>query len=245
MSGKHNALLIDIGNSQIKYTLVNGEVPIAQSPIRVVRCTSVIELAPIIDCCDRVLVSSVGQAEQVDTLTQLCTVHNKPLLMVTTPTHGFGIDCAYEHYQTLGVDRWLAILAGRRLTDKAFAVLDFGTANTCDFVLNDQHLGGWIAPGFSLMRDSVVSNTRHVFANDQFPTDLLVGKQTVDCVNMGCVAATLGFFHAAEQQMSTFTDNYQIIISGGGQALLNKCAPKQCIFHPNLVLCGLMNYLSN
>ncbi|MFT6899433.1 MAG: type III pantothenate kinase [Paraglaciecola sp.] len=243
MSGQHNALLIDIGNSQIKYTLVIGEVPIVRTAMEVFGSSSVIELAPIIDRCERVLVSSVGQAEQVDTLTQLCAVHNKPLLVVTTPSHGFGIDCAYENYQTFGVDRWLAILAGRRLTNKAFAVLDFGTANTCDFVLNDRHLGGWIAPGFSLMRDSVVNNTRHVFANDQFPTDLLVGKQTVDCVNMGCVAATLGFFHAAEQQISTLTDNYQIIISGGGQALLNKCAAEQWVFHPNLVLCGLMNYL--
>ncbi|MFQ3237511.1 MAG: type III pantothenate kinase [Paraglaciecola sp.] len=243
MFGQHNALLIDIGNSQIKYTLVNGEVPIALIAMEVVGCSSVKELTPFIECCDRVLVSSVGQAKQIDTLTELCAIHNKPLLVVSTPSNGFGIDCAYENYQTFGVDRWLAILAGRRLTDKAFAVMDFGTANTCDFVLNDQHLGGWIAPGFSLMRDSVVHNTRHVFANNQFPTQLLVGKQTVDCVNMGCVAATLGFFHAGEQQISALTDDYQIIISGGGQALLNKHATKQCVFHPNLVLCGLMKYL--
>jgi type III pantothenate kinase len=243
VSGQHNALLIDIGNSQIKYTLVNGKPAIALTVMEVRGCTSVIALTPIIERCDRVLVSSVGQAEQVDTLTQLCEQHNKPLLVVTTPSNGFGIHCAYENYQTFGVDRWLAILAGRRLTDKAFAVLDFGTANTCDFVLNDQHLGGWIAPGFSLMRDSVVNNTRHVFANDQFPTDLLIGKQTVDCVNMGCVATTLGFLHAAEQQLSALTDNYQIIISGGGQTLLNKYATEQCLFHPNLVLSGLFNYL--
>lgn len=245
MSEQHNALLIDIGNSQIKYTLVNGRLNKDLSAMAVSACTKVTELSPRIAQSERVLVSSVGHEEQVEALIQLCKQHNKPLSVITTPSNEFGIDCAYENYRTFGVDRWLAILAGRRLTDKAFAVLDFGTANTCDFVFEDRHLGGWIAPGFSLMRESVVANTRHVFADDQYPTDLLIGKQTVDCVNMGCIASTVGFFHAAEQKISTLTDNYKIIITGGGQSLLNKYATQRCVFHPNLVLSGLLNYLSN
>ena len=43
---------------------------------------------------------------------------------------------------------------------KAFFVMDVGTAITVDFVVDGQHLGGWIVPGFQVMRNALVASTK-------------------------------------------------------------------------------------
>ncbi|WP_339772349.1 type III pantothenate kinase [uncultured Paraglaciecola sp.] len=244
MSEQTKALLLDIGNSYIKSAMVDVSEEVFGQPLVIMRNDNVMALKDNINQSQRVIVAAVGQGEQVARLRSLCTELDVPLTIVTTQANAFGMQCAYSNYATLGVDRWLAVLAGRRLCQtQAYAVIDLGTANTCDLVLGNRHLGGWIAPGFSLMRDSLINNTELVFANDVFPNDLSLGEQTVDCVNMGCAAAVKGFIFAAEQKVAEVNSEYSVIITGGGQGMVRNNAPEDHYFHENLVLFGLLEYL--
>jgi type III pantothenate kinase len=232
-------LLVDIGNTKIKYALSAAQ----DLQHEVHNVVQVQELSGAISVCDRVVLSCVGQDELKNQLQQLCSSHNKPLQVIETQAEAFGVSCAYDNYATLGVDRWLAVLAADALTELPVAVLDLGTAATCDFVAGKQHLGGWICPGFSLMHDALLANTQKVFGRQRFPQNLLIGDNTEECVNMGCLAALQGLLLSAEKQLQLIGEDYRIIISGGAKSLLQELGNERIIFETNMVIKGLTRFL--
>jgi type III pantothenate kinase len=239
VSDLFKALLIDIGNSQIKFAQVNDLADLTG----VKCCQQPEELTPYISSVNQVLVASVGRSTQVKALQCLCERLNKSCKVINTEATTLGITCAYEKYQTLGVDRWLAILAAREITQLPVAVIDLGTANTCDIVINSQHLGGWIAPGFSVMRESLLSNTQQVFADSHMPDNLGIGITTENCVNYGCLASQTGFVVMAEQYLKNKYEDYLLLVTGGGQISLSLQDNKKILFFPNLVLRGLFRLI--
>ena len=235
----YKTLLIDIGNTQIKYTVVNDISDI--SDLRY--CQEPADLSTYISKVNQVFVSSVGHSDLVETLQSLCKSFNKPCKIIHTEAITLGIQCAYEKFLNLGVDRWMAILAARDITKLPVAIIDLGTANTCDIVVNNKHLGGWIAPGFSVMRESLLNNTQQVFADNNMPTVLDIGNATENCVNYGCLATQTGFVMMAEQYLNNKYENYFVLVTGGGQNSLSLQNNKNILFFPNLVLRGLFRLI--
>lgn len=228
-----------MGNSRIKFALVND----ANSVFAVEVCNQVNDLASYVNRALCVLVSNVGDTSNVSELETLSAAQNIPFRAIQTQKQTFGINCAYEQFENLGVDRWLALLGARIQTDLPIAVLDLGTANTCDLVVDNQHLGGWIAPGYSLMKESLLNNTQQVFGDDNNPTDLTIGENTQDCVSYGCLASQMGFVAMAEQYLSSRYQDYRIFITGGAQKTLTLNKNNKIIFHSNLVLQGLTRFI--
>lgn len=234
-----SALLIDIGNSNIKFASVEQ----TDAPLQIHTTNQPKALAQPISCANTVLLACVGSQSHKDWVQSRCSQYHKPLSIVETQPSRFGVECAYSEYWNMGVDRWLAILAVRAQTDEPAIVVSLGTAVTCDFIVEDKHLGGWIAPGFSLMRDAVTQNTNKVFGNDAFPHSLLVGKGTEECVNHGCVAAMQGVLCKAEQYMAKITVDYRLYISGGAMPMVKESAKDHWHFVENLVLEGLKRFV--
>ncbi|WP_339726293.1 type III pantothenate kinase [uncultured Paraglaciecola sp.] len=239
MSEPFKALLVDIGNTQIKYALVNAASDLSE----VKRCLHIKDLVPCLSSVNQVVVSSVGHTSLVDELEIGCQRSSVAFKKINTEASTLGIQCAYQKFQTLGVDRWLAILAAREITQLPVAVVDLGTANTCDIVVNNKHLGGWISPGFSIMRESLLKNTQQVFADANMPKVLGIGETTEDCVSFGCLASQSGFVMMAEQYLSNQYDDYFVLVTGGGQKSLNLEENKKILFFPNLVLRGLFRLI--
>ncbi len=239
MSGASKSLLIDIGNTQIKYVLVDNTTGLTD----VKYCKHVDGLSSYFSLADQVLVSSVGHDSLVSDLKRLCKHFNKPYKIINTEADTLGIYCAYKKFQNLGVDRWLAILAAREITQLPVAVIDLGTANTCDIIVNNKHLGGWIAPGFSLMRESLLGNTQKVFADKKMPNMLDMGNTTENCVSYGCLASQTGFVMMAEQYLNNQYENYLVLVTGGGQHSLGLKNNEKIKFFPNLVLRGLFRLI--
>ena len=235
VSDLFKALLVDIGNTQIKYALVNEISDLSE----VKRCQHIKDLVPYFSSVNQVIVSSVGHLTLVEQLENECERANIPFKKINTEANSLGIQCAYEKFQTLGVDRWLAILAAREITQLPVAVVDLGTANTCDIVVNNKHLGGWISPGFSIMRESLLKNTQQVFADTKMPKMLGIGNSTEDCVSFGCLASQAGFVMMAEQYLSSQYDDFYVLVTGGGQISLSLSENSKVLFFPNLVLRGL------
>lgn len=239
MSERDNYLLVDIGNTSIKYAQYSVEqglsdVHSAENPQK---------LAGLVGDAKKVLLASVAKDEQVALWKDLCQQHETALFIAKTESQTFGLRCAYENYDTLGVDRWLAILGSRSLTSKPFAVIDIGTALTCDVVVGDQHLGGWIMPGFELMRTSLIKNTAKVFGDDATPSRLGLGNSTPDCVNQGCQAAIQGAVKMASESLIQHSNDFDLLITGGGQKLVNELAGNNIRFEKNLVLVGLSLFI--
>ncbi len=237
MSGLYRALLIDIGNSQVKYALVNQ----LSDTDKVHAVANVSLLDVCIRQAEQILVACVGKPDSVEKLRVMAAEHQVPIRFITTQAQSFGVQCAYKDHTTLGVDRWLAILAAQKITQLPCAILDLGTANTCDVLYQNQHLGGWIAPGFSLMRESLLQNTQQVFADNQFPEAISLGNTTPNCVNLGCLASQIGFVTMADAHLSAQYKDYLLLICGGSQQLISF---KHAKYFKNLVIKGLFRFIS-
>ncbi len=154
------------------------------------------------------------------------------------------IALAYPDPSKFGVDRWLALIAARRLASTDVAVIDAGTAVTVDVLTaQGQHLGGIIMPGMSLMQQSLQQKTaaiQHGLSVHNRAKPALLGKDTASCITGGSLYAVTGAIEhlLAKLELQT-ASRLSVIISGGdADAVQAELTIKsQCV--PDLVLQGM------
>ncbi|MFZ8201498.1 type III pantothenate kinase [Alteromonas portus] len=236
---ENHVILVDIGNTRIKYSLLCDaeEEPNA--------CEDAKSLFSFIDSQKKIshlYIASVRNQELVDEISAMCSERNIIFVEKHTEKEAFGIKNSYANVQKMGVDRWLAMVCAAEKSKKAFFVMDVGTAITVDFVVDGQHLGGWIVPGFQVMRNALVASTKKVFANDEIPTTFGVGIDTEDCVATGCHAALYGVYLSAVDYISSKQTEFDIILGGGDKKVFAflKSADNMRLAH--LVMQGLARY---
>ena len=155
-----------------------------------------------------------------------------------------GVRNGYEDFERLGLDRWLAMLGGFKLASGACLVLDFGTAATADFIAEDgEHLGGFICPGMSLMRNQLRTHTRKIRYGDAAAERALEclspGRTTVEAVERGCALMLRGFvLTQVELARSYWGDDFSIFLTGGDADLVLGSVPHARLV-PDLVFVGL------
>ena len=232
------ALLADVGNSRIKVSSLTAP----QSLTFI--CETVEELVTWIDAqnLETFYYASVRSDEVMAPLIELCKLKNIRLQSIKTEKHFAGLTNSYEDVSTMGVDRWLSMLACLNKEAPNFAVLMFGTAITCDIVSEGQHLGGWIIPGRQLMQDALTNNTARVFANDSLSESIQLGNSTPACVDFGCFAAASGVIAMAENYLCSHFDQYCIFLTGGDDKVLTSQKGDAIVRADNLVLQGLSRY---
>lgn len=161
-----------------------------------------------------------------------------------------GVLCAYENVNQLGVDRWMAILAADHSFSGAKLVVDAGSALTIDLIDgNHRHLGGYIVPGWNLMRLALENGTQ--INHDRIPNDFSIekivpGKDTFDAIGMGRMQVMCSVI---ESVYSSFTDeqsmNVKLILTGGDvQRIIPHLSVDQISFIEDLVLDGLSVYFN-
>ncbi|MFQ3251725.1 MAG: type III pantothenate kinase [Glaciecola sp.] len=230
-------LLIDVGNTSIK---VANYDPVTTSMAPIQRFKLVEELRPSLERASHAYLSNVGKDEVSAEIRSLCVATNTPLFIARTEAEAHGLTNSYLKPSNMGVDRWLAMLACmRRSSQKTFLVVDIGTAMTIDAVENGKHLGGWIVPGVSLMRESLFKNTQRVFGDAENKLSTEFANDTPDCVSNGCNAQILGTLLLAEQQMQKKVKKFELFLTGGDKNLFLNLNIQNKIECENLVLEGL------
>lgn len=217
------SLLLDIGNTSIKYAWYKYPNHIAD--LQVMR-TTIDSLPELINEASSCWFCSVIDESTDITVKRLCEQGNIPVFQAQSQQSQFGIVNAYLKPSNMGSDRWMGIIAGASLSDQGnqtnFIAIDAGTAITCDFVVGNQHLGGWIAPGLAMARTAVVSRTKKVFDEYQNLSLLSLGNNTPECVANGALAQLVGMLSQASKLMQQKCAKYQIYICGGDAPLLIK-----------------------
>ena len=159
---------------------------------------------------------------------------------------------AYENPDQLGVDRWMALLAGHNYTQKekisAALVVDAGTAMTIDAILNDgSHLGGNIIAGLELQQENLLKGTSGI--HDSHGEVSIWGANTASAVANGAFFALVGAvqvaYHELLKELPGGSD-VMVLLSGGDAETLEQYFITQKEFsysvHNNLVLDGLEIY---
>jgi type III pantothenate kinase len=154
---------------------------------------------------------------------------------------GNGVVNGYRSPETLGVDRWLGILAAKNHVAGSFVLVDCGSAITVDLVnARGEHLGGYIAPGLRLLRTSLNTNTVGLkFENLGAPVSDQPGTDTESAILSAEFIMIKALVETAKLLLGQITDDVvELIVTGGdGQWLVRVMSGGR--FQEDLVLEGL------
>lgn len=239
-------VLLDVGNSRCKWGLwQDGKID----------RTGVMDNEDLDDrrhwrfaeAADHAVACSVaGDATTLALVDALSTENIDVTLAKTTGEHA-GVRCAYRDPTRLGVDRWMAVLAGSRLPQLPALVVDAGTALTIDAVdAEGNHAGGYIIPGIGLMQSALTSRTANIRVDAPEAIEEVFGASTSEAVRNGALVAASGAVMRSAAQLADMVGvdvgEIQFAFTGGDGELLAKAVNRECDFHANFVLEGLAIY---
>jgi type III pantothenate kinase len=156
-------LLIDAGNTRIKYAVLNGR---RMGRVHAVdwnaRNLERVARRVLRGRFERMVVCSVAGSALERALRRAArrTGHAPPQFIRST-RRSAGVRNGYVQTWRLGADRWVAMLGARALYPaRALCIVDVGTAMTVDLLdAAGQHRGGLLVPGPDLMVASLLRNT--------------------------------------------------------------------------------------
>jgi type III pantothenate kinase len=150
-----------------------------------------------------------------------------------------GVTNAYGNIDSMGVDRWLAMLAAYDRAGGECCILDCGSAMTFDWLNSaGRHQGGYIVPGINMMLDSLIrtSPALSVTPSDGVPEP---GNSTASAICNGLVAMALGFADHCHRMVAAENDGIEWYLTGGDAGKLSPHLAWPHTLVSDLVLDGL------
>lgn len=241
-------LLIDIGNSRIKWAVLGNGRLSEQQASEHAKWTPMDFQRQVLQPSrgvERILVVSVvsEQVNQVITEVAQRTLKITPEYFVSARQVG-GVKTRYFEPWRLGVDRFAATIGGfARAKNKAACVVDVGTAMTIDLVGKDgTHHGGAIVPGPELMVRSLLKNTTgiEVRAQGGKPGKALFARETSAAIEQGALfAAAAVVDRAVTEARKTLRATPLVYLTGGAAKRIHPLLLTAHVSVPDLVLRGL------
>ncbi len=234
-------LLIDIGNSRLKWVLqtdsnINHSVALFHQSENF---TEQLEQDWQLLATPKIIaISSVSSEKIKSSVINLARQlwKNIKFVIAKSSVNAFGVKNSYLEPQKLGVDRWLSLIASYYYYHQALWIIDCGTAITLDLVdAEGLHQGGIISPGLQLMKTSLFSNT---VALNPFREDYKLGLaiQTNHAIFSGTLYAAIGLI---EQAINNQPLKAMLILTGGDATVIAQNLSLPVIIEPELVLKGL------
>jgi len=234
MSSLPSSILdFDLGNSRLKYRCGSqrGAVSYPQQPL------------PELLSVSRVRVSSVRNAEaDQEFAAAVRERYGCECEFASTTSELAGVSNGYQTPDALGVDRWLAAVAGYHHASGAVLVADLGTAATLDYVsAQGVHLGGFIVPGLELMSRALLRDTAAIELDGEVTgLDLAPGRSTDQAVQRGCLLALVRLLDAENERFrGAHGDKSRLLLCGGSAQRVAAALQTQNEVVSDLVLDGL------
>ncbi|MCO6440879.1 MAG: type III pantothenate kinase [Nitrococcus mobilis] len=157
-----------------------------------------------------------------------------------TPRAGGGIQTAYPQPAALGADRWAAMVAARHRGLLPACIVDCGTAVTLDAIDGaGRHLGGVIVPGLGAMRRSLTERAHQLPAVGDGCIEALA-KDTLTGIRSGTVLGLAALIDGLVDRLTERSGlSLQPLLTGGDAALLLPWLTRPYEHAPNLTLEGL------
>lgn len=238
-------LLVDIGNSRIKWVWAQGRELLTdragQGDFAALEraCRPAAASRPV-----EVLLASVAGADRARQVAELCSVRwDLPPRVLRSREQQGGVRNGYADPVQLGVDRWLAVVGAVAVHGKPVVVWDLGTATTLDAVdASGQHLGGWILPGPATMLASLVEGTKLTVPEDlEGASASEPGQSTAECIRRGVLAAQLGALNQFMRQVAgDIGADPGLVVTGGAADSVLTGTGIEHIRDPWLVFRGML-----
>lgn len=232
-------LLLDAGNTRIKWGVWEDGAWRARG----LRPTAEVERLPS-DLAGlsphRALLCCVAGEATRSALRDLLSPGIERLEWLSSLADAHGVLNRYQPPESLGADRYAALVAARRRDLGACVVVSVGTALTADALSGaGVFLGGAIAPGPDLMRSALLRGTAGVRdvvgASATFPVD------TGAAVGTGIALAQAGVILGIRQRLARETgESVTILLGGGARACVTELLPPPVVETDDLVMEGLL-----
>lgn len=230
-------LLIDAGNSRVKWAVAEGDAWLHQGVLDNAQAAMLPALFSRLPAPHRVLVSNVAGPHRMEQVQQACAAWSCMVEFISAGAEQCGVLNRYEQPMQLGSDRWAALIAARQHERGASLVVNCGTATTVDALSAEgEFLGGLIVPGMQLMQRALAAETANLAAAagsfHEFP------RNTADALFSGAVRATAG---AIRMQYAALSKRgpARCLLSGGNAGLVEAHLDLPRVRVDDLVLRGL------
>ncbi|MDJ0751217.1 MAG: type III pantothenate kinase [Woeseiaceae bacterium] len=249
------ALLMDVGNSRIKWGVLDqGEIRrtghISQQRIRENGLQVLTTRIP--RRVDNVFVSNVAGTSFATRLSGVVGMHcDCDVKFARSERSGWGVTSGYTQPRRLGVDRWAAIVGAWAEVRSSCLVVDAGTALTIDAVdAEGQHIGGQIIAGVATMSDALAAATSDIPKVKPAPgrsaSDLgMFARNTAAAVREGANAAVAGAVDRAIRALQSNAYEPTVLLTGGDASRILKALCDSPVHRPHLVLQGLAHMLEH
>jgi type III pantothenate kinase len=251
MKSKTNTLLVDIGNTRVKWaTLRNG----VQGRMRAAAHeNSGLALRALVRSAPRevsrvIVVSVVDEAlsHVLDTAARRRFGIAPEYVRSTKRAHG--VTNGYRDVWRLGADRWVSAVGAHALASGRTAVIaNVGTALTIDAVsASGRHRGGAIVPGPATMVASLLSGThgiRRRASGGLAKSGSLFASDTASALAAGSMFAAAAFIdRALLEAQRELKGRPLLILTGGAAPALLRYMKSPARVVPDLVLRGLAEF---
>jgi type III pantothenate kinase len=244
-------LLVDVGNSRIKWALLRARKVGALHAIEM-RGATARSIARALDAArgaGRVVVVNVAGPRGERLVRAALRILALPApLMIRSGPRAAGVANGYPEAWRLGADRWVAVIGAHHLArGRAVCVASVGTALTLDLVDGQgRHRGGLIVPGPELMRRSLLDSTsgiRRRATVGQAPARRARGffaRNTAAALQIGPLNACAALIDTALGESRTLLGARPLLlVTGGGAKSVASALRSRHLLQPDLVLQGL------
>lgn len=225
-----NWLLLDAGNSALKWAVVDAAAPgVSEANALAPAADGSIALAGELRRLERRIDAAFGCSVAGGDATRAVEAEVKDAANVPVTWFASQAEFAaddlrlrngYRNPAQLGADRWHAMLAARAAhSGRALVVVNAGTATTVDCVGADgRFAGGVIAPGVRLMFDSLARHTAQLPLADG---DLVAQPDnTDDAITTGVLECQLGLIERRVRRFAAGAGPVRLLIDGGNAPAL-------------------------
>ncbi len=245
-------LLIDLGNSRVKWAWTSAE-GLVQSgsathrnrDLAIVLAELLHSSAPPVE----VRVANVAGPAAGGLLAGAVYARFgvKPIF-ASSRDSAYGLSNGYRDPGQLGVDRWLAMCAAWQKFSGPLCLVDAGTAVTIDAItMEGVHCGGLILPGIGLMGAALRQETGDLdrVGSPELPSDMratlmsdrgALGTDTASAIQLGAMRALAAL---VADCLAKLNDGGKLVLTGGDGALLAELMGAPSAYNPHLVLDGL------
>ena len=243
-------LLIDIGNSTIKWAFYQVGQNIEMTRQAYLSESGEAFFTGLWSSSDKpsfIFVTSVGHDDLVTALENAVrSLWGIKIKRLVSQGKGYGLINAYDEPQSLGSDRWCAMIGAYHQSKSAVVVVDCGSAITVDIVnQTGQHLGGYILPGLTMMQESLGNKTALVKVDKRHNSQSLVpGTNTTACVESATKLAAVSFIESVIRRQEKDLEDITCVLTGGDAALIAEHLTADYVIIPDTVLQGLA-YIAN
>lgn len=252
-------ILLDVGNTRIKWGFVSDKQLKVQSPIEHAGLTQDDLYEALISHFDRlnlspdsIWIAHVASSECAALIEEwaMKEYQLKPHWIQSSGTF-CSIQNAYTDPTKLGVDRLLGMLSAKLAFEGPLCVINCGTAVTLDAMdAHHRHVGGLIIPGLNLMRQSVsqiIQGFEKPNAPQELPCPTLLATDTYHGIWGGTALTLVSAIEKVQTELHHHFGNGLTSVISGGDAevllpLLNH-PPLVWEHKPHLVLEGMWAYI--